>query len=92
MNIYVGNLAWAVRDEDLRTAFERFGTVDSAKVIMDRESGRSRGFGFVEMANKEEGENAIKAMNGTDMEGRPLRVNEAQPRGEGRGPGGPRRF
>lgn len=88
MNIYVGNLAWGVRDEDLRSAFERFGSVDSAKVIMDRESGRSRGFGFVEMSNKEEGDNAIKAMNGTDLEGRPLRVNEAQPRAEGRGPGG----
>ena len=80
MNIYVGNLAWGVGDNDLRTTFEPFGSVDSAKVIMDRDSGRSRGFGFVEMPNQAEGEKAIAAVNGTDMEGRPLRVNEAQPR------------
>lgn len=94
MNIYVGNLAWATADSDLRAAFEAFGEVSSAKVVTDRESGRSRGFGFVEMPDNSAGQQAIEGINGKDLQGRSLRVNEARPR-EDRGGGGgrgPRRF
>ena len=87
-NIYVGNLPFSATDEELRTAFEAHGEVSSAQVIFDRETRRSRGFGFVEMPNPMEADTAIEAMNGTDMGGRPLRVNEARPREERR----PRRF
>jgi len=90
MDIYVGNLAYEVRDEELLGAFEQHGEVESARVIMDRESGRSRGFGFVKMPNNDEGQAAIDALNGADLEGRPLRVREAeerQPRGGGGGGG-----
>lgn len=80
MNIFVGNLAFTTTDEDLRSAFSRFGSVDSAQVIMDRETGRSRGFGFVEMSNSAEGQAAISGMNGADLGGRPLTVNEARPK------------
>jgi len=80
MNIYVGNLPWSSNDEDLRGAFEAFGTVDSAKVITDRESGRSRGFGFVEMPDDDAARAAIEGMNDKDFQGRTLRVNEARPR------------
>lgn len=80
MNIYVGNLPWSSGDDDLRGAFEAFGDVTSAKVIMDRESGRSRGFGFVEMPDDEAAKAAIEGMNEQDFEGRTLRVNEARPR------------
>jgi RNA recognition motif-containing protein len=80
MNIYVGNLPYSTTDDELRAAFEAHGSVDSAKVIFDRESGRSRGFGFVEMPNDDEGSAAIEAMNGKDMDGRSLNVNEARPR------------
>jgi RNA recognition motif-containing protein len=90
MNIYVGNLAWGSTDEDLRAAFEAFGEVASAKVIMDRESGRSRGFGFVEMSDDNAAGQAIEGMNGKDLQGRTLRVNEARPR-ENRRSHGPRR-
>ena len=80
MNIYVGNLPFEMTDEELEVAFTEFGEVSSARVIIDRFSGRSRGFGFVEMANDTEGEAAIAAMNGKEMSGRPLTVNVARPR------------
>ena len=88
MNIYVGNLARQVTDEELRQAFEEFGQVAEARIIMDKFSGESKGFGFVEMPSKEEAEKAIEEMNGKDMKGRALNVNEARPktdRGGGRG-------
>ncbi len=88
MNIFVGNLNFDTSDGDLNTAFSQFGTVDSAQVIKDRDSGRSRGFGFVEMSNDDEARNAIKDMNGVDLAGRQLTVNEAKPRGGGGGGGG----
>ena len=90
-NLYVGNLSFNVTSDSLRSAFERYGTVKSASVVMDRETGRSRGFGFVEMDNG--GEEAIEAMNGKDFEGRTLTVNEARPRNDryaGGGGGGRR--
>ncbi len=87
MNIYVGNLAYSVRDEDLLSAFQQYGDVSSAKVIMDRDTGRSKGFGFVEMSNDEQGRAAIAAINNTELSGRSMRVNEARPREER-----PRRF
>jgi CxxC-x17-CxxC domain-containing protein len=87
MNIYVGNLPYSTDDDELRHMFEEFGDVTSAKVIMDRESGRSRGFGFVEMATKEGGAKAIEKLHGSDMGERKLTVNEARPR-EDRGGGG----
>ena len=80
MNIFVGNLSFSTTNEDLQTAFAAFGSVDSAQVITDRETGRSRGFGFVEMGNDDEARAAISAMNGADLQGRPLTVNEARPR------------
>ena len=80
MNIYVGNLSYTATDEDLRSAFEAFGQITSARVIMDKETGRSRGFGFVEMPNDEEGRKAIEAVNNKEIAGRPVRVNEARPR------------
>ena len=80
--LYVGNLAYSVRDESLQTAFGQFGTVTSAKVMMDRETGRSKGFGFVEMGSDAEAQAAINGMNGQALDGRPLVVNEARPREE----------
>jgi cold-inducible RNA-binding protein len=90
--LYVGNLSFGTTDSDLRTMFEEFGSVESAQVIMDRETGRSKGFGFVEMGGQQEAEAAIKAMNGKDMDGRALTVNEAKPREDrgGRSGGGGR--
>jgi cold-inducible RNA-binding protein len=82
MNIYVGNLSFRATDEDMINLFSEFGEVVSAKVIMDRESGRSRGFAFVEMANAEDGKAAIEGLDGQEHQGRNLRVNEAQPRGD----------
>lgn len=82
MNIYVGNLPYSMRDDDLRELFAGFGAVDSAKVIMDRATDRSKGFGFVEMPSNDEGNAAIEGTNGKEVEGRPLRVNEARPREE----------
>jgi RNA recognition motif-containing protein len=79
-NIYVGNLPWSYRDDELKGLFEEHGDVTSAKVIVDRISGRSRGFGFVEMANGDEAASAIEALNGQEAEGRELKVNEAKPR------------
>lgn len=80
MKIYVGNLSYSVDSENLRAAFAEFGTVDSAEVIVDRNTSRSRGFGFVEMNNDEEAKAAIEGLNGKDLDGRPLNVNEARPR------------
>jgi RNA recognition motif-containing protein len=80
MNIYVGNLSFNTRDNDLRSAFEQFGTVDSARVVTDRETGRSRGFGFVEMADNNEARDAMNALNGRDFQGRNITANEARPK------------
>ena len=80
MNIYVGNLAYSLSEEELREAFAAYGEVSSVKVLMDRETGRSRGFGFVEMPNQNEAETAVSEVNGKEVGGRPLRVNEARPR------------
>lgn len=88
MNIYVGNLPYSVSDEDLRAAFADFGEVASANVIMDRASGQSKGFGFVEMPNDSEAEQAINALNESALAGRNIRVNQARPRGERSGGGG----
>ncbi|HSA97166.1 MAG TPA: RNA-binding protein [Acidobacteriota bacterium] len=85
MNIYVGNLSFSVTEEDLRAAFQSFGTVEKAAVITDKMSGQSRGFGFVEMPNKDEAVKAIEGLNGKDLKGRNLKVNEAQPRPAGGG-------
>ena len=89
MNIYVGNLAWQVGEDQLREAFAAHGEVVLVRMVTDRDTGRSRGFAFVEMPNEEEARVAIAALNGADFEGRMLRVNEARPRGERR-PGGGR--
>lgn len=78
-NIYVGNLSYDSNDQSLRELFEQYGTVDKARVIEDRETGRSRGFGFVEM-DSEGSQAAIQALNGTELDGRALKVNEAKPR------------
>lgn len=88
MNIYVGNLSFDTGDAELRAAFEAHGEVSSASVITDRETGRSRGFGFVEMPSADQAKAAIAALNGTELGGRTLNVNEARPRGESRGGSG----
>ena len=82
MNIYVGNLPYSVQDEELREAFEVYGDVMSAEVIFDRRTQRSRGYGFVEMQNDNEGHKAIAALNGSDFQGRELRVDESKPKDE----------
>jgi RNA recognition motif-containing protein len=95
-NIFVGNLDFSVREEAIRSLFETYGTVERVSVMTDRETGRSRGFAFVEMTNEGEAERAISALNGTNMSGRALNVNEARPKtdrgprpgGAGRGFGG----
>jgi RNA recognition motif-containing protein len=87
MKLYVGNLAFQTSSDDLQELFAQAGTVESASVVEDRETGRSRGFGFVEMSSKEEGEAAIAKFNGQEVNGRSLNVNEAKPR-EDRGGGG----
>ena len=87
MKLYVGNLAFQTSSEELQTLFAQAGTVESVSLIEDRETGRSRGFGFVEMSTKEEGAAAIQQFNGKDLGGRALNVNEAKPR-EDRGGGG----
>jgi cold-inducible RNA-binding protein len=86
--LYVGNLSYDVTDSDLQTLFSPHGAVQSAQVIMDRDTGRSKGFGFVEMNNNDEAQAAIKALNGQESNGRALTVNEARPREERSGGGG----
>lgn len=88
MKIYVGNLSFGTTNQDLNDLFGAIGTVESANVIEDRETGRSRGFGFVEMASQADGENAIAQLNGKEVDGRTLKVNEAKPRENGGGGGG----
>ena len=92
MNIYVGNLAGNVSEDELRVVFEAFGQVESVNILKDRFSGEPRGFGFVEMPSKEEAEAAIKDADGTDLKGNAIKVNEAKPRPStgGGGRGGPR--
>src|SRR5271167_2372860 len=86
--LYVGNLAYSVTDSDLQKLFEAHGTVQSAQVIMDRDTGRSKGFGFVEMSTDQEAQAAIAALNGKEMDGRSMTVNEARPKTEGGREGG----
>ncbi len=88
MNIYVGNLSFDETDETLRVAFANHGEVQSARIVTDRDSGRPRGFGFVEMPKQQEAEAAIAALNGTEQGGRTLKVNESKPREGGRGGSG----
>ena len=90
MNMYVGSLSYEVTEEDLKQAFEGFGKVESVNIIKDRYSGESRGFGFVEMPDRAEAESAINNLNGKELKGRKLNVNEARPRSEGRPGGGQR--
>jgi RNA recognition motif-containing protein len=85
MNIYVGNVFLAVSEDDLRQAFEAFGQVTSARIIKDRYTGNSRGFGFVEMPNHQEARSALSGLNGKDLKGRALKVNEARPRNDRQG-------
>lgn len=87
-NIFVGNLSFASTEQTLRSLFEQYGTVDRVSIVTDRDSGQPRGFGFVEMSNNAEGDAAINALNGRDLDGRSLNVNEARPKGEGGGGGG----
>jgi len=82
MNIYVGNLPYSVTDADLRETFAQFGEVSTVQLISDRFTGESKGFGFVEMANNSQADSAIKALNGTDMKGRKITVNQAKPRSD----------
>lgn len=88
MNIYAGNLAYSVTDQSLEELFSEFGTVTSARVIQDRDTGRSKGFGFVEMSTNEESSAAIEALNGKEIDGRAVTVNEARPKPQGGGGGG----
>ena len=94
MDIYVGNLAYSTNDETLKSAFAAYGEVASARVVSDRMTGRSKGFGFVEMPDRAQAQSAIDALNGKELEGRTLRVNESQPkpREERHGNGGPGGF
>jgi RNA recognition motif-containing protein len=85
MNIYVGNLSWSMTDEDLNGLFSQYGAVTSAKILKEKNTGRSKGFGFVEMEDDEAAKNAIASLNETDVQGRKLIVNESQPRPEGSG-------
>ncbi|MDD3806419.1 MAG: RNA-binding protein [Candidatus Marinimicrobia bacterium] len=82
MNIYVGNLPWATTEESLKKLFSEYGSVDAVRIITDRNSGRSKGFGFVEMSDNTMAQAAIKALNGKEIDGRALRVNEARPASE----------
>ncbi len=88
MNIYVGNLSWQMTDEDLRTLFEQYGSVTSAKIVKDKVSGRSKGFGFVEMPDDNESQNALSSLYETEVLGRKIIVNEAQPKPQNGGGGG----
>ncbi len=87
-NIFVGNLDFAATDSSVRAMFERYGTVDRVNLVTDRDTGRSRGFAFVEMSKNQEADLAIAGLNGTEFEGRALNVNEARPKGQGGGGGG----
>jgi len=87
-NIFVGNLDFGATDSSVRAMFERYGTVDRVNLVTDRDTGRSRGFAFVEMSNTEEADRAIAGLNGADFEGRALNVNEARPKPQGGGGGG----
>lgn len=82
MNIYVGNLSYDATEDDLKQAFEAYGQVDNVTILQDRYTGRSRGFGFVEMANDDEAKTAISELNEKDIKGRPVKVNEAKPRAD----------
>jgi RNA recognition motif-containing protein len=88
MNIYVGNLSWSMTDQDLNDLFTPYGEVGSAKILKDKMSGRSKGFGFVEMADEDAAKTAIANLNETEVQGRKLIVNESQPRPAGEGGGG----
>ncbi|TAL46697.1 MAG: RNA-binding protein [Chitinophagaceae bacterium] len=88
MNIYVGNLSWSLKDQDLANLFASFGEVTSAKIVTDKFTQRSKGFGFVEMANDDQAQAAIAQLNGTEVEGRNIVVNESRPKQEGGGGGG----
>ena len=88
MNIYVGNLSFDTSESDLQAAFAAYGAVSTARIATDRDTGRARGFGFVEMASQAEAQAAIKALNGSELQGRTLTVNEARPREERRTGGG----
>lgn len=88
MNIYVGNLSWQMTDEDLRTLFEQYGSVTSAKIVKDKVSGRSKGFGFVEMPDDNESQNALSSLYEQEVLGRKIIVNEAQPKPQNGGGGG----
>ena len=90
MNIYVGNLSHDVSEDDLKKVFEAFGQLTSINIVKDKYSGEPRGFGFVEMSSKNEGQSAIDGLNGTDLKGQSLKVNEARPRSESRRGGGRR--
>ena len=88
MNLYVGNLSYTTTEGSLRKAFEAFGAVDSARIIIDKMTDKSKGFAFIEMPNANEAKAAIEGLDGKDVDGRPLRVNEARPKTEGGGGGG----
>ena len=90
MNIYVGNLSFSTTDEELEQLFAPYGEITRANVVKDRDSGRSRGFGFIEMVDESAARTAIEALNGTELQGRALTVNEARPRQQRGGPGGDR--
>lgn len=87
MNIYVGNLSWSMTDEDLNSLFSPYGTVSSAKILREKNTGRSKGFGFVEMEDDEAARTAISSLNESEVQGRKIIVNESQPRPEGSGGG-----
>ncbi|HEX8815722.1 MAG TPA: RNA-binding protein [Terriglobales bacterium] len=87
-NIFVGNLSFNTTEDELRQLFAAYGQVDRVSILTDRDTGRSRGFGFVEMSSDEDGDKAITALNGSQLGGRKLNINEARPKGEGGGGGG----
>ncbi len=87
-NIFVGNLSYGTNEDSLRSMFESYGTVDRVNIVTDRETGQARGFAFVEMSNDSEGESAIRGLNGKDVDGRTLNINEARPKAERSGGGG----
>src|SRR5690606_26944564 len=88
MNIYVGNLSWNLKDQDLQNLFAAHGEVSSAKIVLDKFTNRSKGFGFVEMPNDDQAQSAISALNGSEVDGRNIVVNESRPKPEGSGGGG----